>query len=142
MAGRLMEHVVHAETHYMKGTQIAIQSLEIIEQEGPENIAAFIVEPVQGAGGVIVPSEDYLIEARKVCNEYDILMIADEVITGFGRTGKMFGIEHFNLQPDMITFAKGITSGYIQLGGVIISDHIHEVLKEKIKRNSISRLYV
>jgi putrescine---pyruvate transaminase len=134
MAGRLMEHVVHAETHYMKGTQIAIQSLrEIIEQEGPENIAAFIVEPVQGAGGVIVPSEDYLIEARKVCNEYDILMIVDEVITGFGRTGKMFGIEHFNLQPDMITFAKGITSGYIQLGGVIISDHIHEVLKEKSK---------
>ncbi len=132
MAGRLMTDVYHAEPPYLVDTKEAIASLrQVIEKQGPETIAAFIAEPVQGAGGVLVPPADYFQEVRKVCDEYGILMITDEVITGFGRTGKMFGIENFHVIPDVMTFAKGITSGYIQLGGVLVSDHIHDVLKEK-----------
>src|SRR5699024_2118350 len=76
---------------------------------------------------------DYFKEIRKVCDEYDILFVADEVITGFGRTGKMFGIENYGVTPDLMSFAKGVTSGYIPLGGVILSDAVHNVLKEKSK---------
>jgi len=109
----------------------ASQSIrELLEKEGPETVAAIIVEPIQGAGGVIVPPPGYIQEVRSLCDEYGILMIADEVITGFGRTGKWFGIEHENVVPDMLTFAKGVTSGYIPLGGVIISDRIHRELTE------------
>lgn len=132
MAGKMMLDMYHADTPYENGTEKAIESLRtIIETEGPETVAAFIAEPIQGAGGVLIPPDDYLQEVRKVCDEYGILFIADEVITGFGRTGKWFGIENFGITPDVISFAKGVSSGYIQLGGVIISDHIHDVLKEK-----------
>lgn len=96
-----------------------------IEELGPENVAAFISEPVQGAGGVNVPKPDYFKKVRQICDEYGILFIADEVITGFGRTGRNFGIEHFDVVPDMMTFAKGVSSGYAQLGGVILSEKIH-----------------
>src|SRR5690606_21876650 len=75
--------------------------------------------------------KEYIQQIREVCDKYNILYIDDEIICGFGRTGKMFAIEHFDVQPDMLTFAKGVTSGYIQLGGVIVSDEIHNVLKEK-----------
>jgi putrescine aminotransferase len=104
----------------------------LIEQEGAETIAAIIVEPIQGAGGVIVPPLGYMREIRNLCDEYGILMIVDEVITGFGRTGKWFGIQHeAGVVPDMITFAKGVTSGYIPLGGVIITDRIHADLANR-----------
>jgi putrescine aminotransferase len=103
---------------------------EVIEQEGPETIAAFITEPVQGAGGVHVAPPNYFQEVRDICDQYGILLIADEVITGFGRTGKYFGIEHYGVVPDMMCFAKGITSGYAQLGGVVISEKIHQDLIE------------
>lgn len=99
---------------------------EAIEALGPEKVAAFISEPVQGAGGVNIPPEDYFKEVRAICDEYGILFIADEVITGFGRTGKFFGMEHFGVNPDMMSFAKGVSSGYAQLGGVIISEKIHQ----------------
>ncbi|WP_042352215.1 aminotransferase family protein [Bacillus massiliigorillae] len=99
---------------------------ETIEKEGPETIAAFITEPVQGAGGVNIAPEGYFQEVRDICDEYGILMIADEVITGFGRTGTFFGMEHFGVVPDMLCFAKGVTSGYAQLGGVIMSEPIHQ----------------
>lgn len=102
--------------------------VDLIEKEGPETIAAFITEPVQGAGGVHIPSIEYIKECRKICDKYGILFIADEVITGFGRTGKYFGMEHFDVNPDIMSFAKGITSGYSQLGGVVISKRIHEEL--------------
>jgi len=102
-----------------------------IEKEGPETIAAFIAEPVIGAGGMLIPDRDYLKGVRKVCDEYGILFIADEVITGFGRTGKMFAVEHWNVEPDLLVFAKGVTSGYFPLGGVVISEQIHHLLKEK-----------
>lgn len=98
---------------------------ETIEALGPENVAAFISEPVQGAGGVNIPDKDYFKKIRAICDRYGILFIADEVITGFGRTGKNFGMEHFGVIPDLMTFAKGVTSGYSQLGGVILSDRIH-----------------
>lgn len=132
MAGQLQSGFVHAETPYWEGTQASIKSIrEVIESEGAETIAAFIAEPIQGAGGVLIPPTDYFTEVRKICDEFGILFIADEVITGFGRTGKMFGLAHWEVEPDMMTFAKGVTSGYIPLGGVILSDEIHEVLKEK-----------
>ena len=100
--------------------------IDLIEKEGPENIAAFMTEPVQGAGGVHIPPVEYIRECKRVCEKYGILFIADEVITGFGRTGKSFGMEHFGVTPDIMCFAKGVTSGYAQLGGVIISQKIHQ----------------
>lgn len=134
MAGHMLTGFLHAKSPYEIGTDQAIHSLRnVIEENGAETIAAFMAEPVQGAGGVLIPTDDYFQEAKKVCKENDILFIADEVITGFGRTGKMFGMENWNTIPDMMTIAKGITSGYIPLGGVVVSDHIHHVLKEKSK---------
>jgi putrescine aminotransferase len=103
---------------------------ELIEEQGPETIAAFIAEPVQGAGGVNIPPLAYFGEVRELCDEYGIIFIADEVITGFGRSGKMFGMEHWGVTPDVMCIAKGITSGYAQLGGVVISEKIHKELIE------------
>ena len=91
-------------------------------------MAAFIAEPVQGAGGVIVPPDDYFARIRQICDAYDVLLIADEVITGFGRTGRWFGLEHYGIEPDIMQFAKGITSGYIPLGGIGVSDRIRNVM--------------
>ncbi|WP_050184009.1 aspartate aminotransferase family protein [Domibacillus robiginosus] len=98
----------------------------LIEAEGPETIAAFIAEPVQGAGGVHVVPDNYFQEIRQICDDYDILFITDEVITGFGRTGKYFAMEHYGVAPDMMCFAKGVTSGYAQLGGVMVSERIYK----------------
>src|SRR5690606_26130774 len=103
---------------------------ETIESEDPETIAAFVAEPVQGAGGVHVAPDGYFQEVRKICDEYNILWITDEVITGFGRTGEYFGVDHYGVAPDMMCFAKGITSGYAQLGGVMLSEAIFEEYKE------------
>lgn len=103
---------------------------ETIESEDPETIAAFVAEPVQGAGGVHVAPDGYFQEVRKICDEYNILWITDEVITGFGRTGEYFGVDHYGVAPDMMCFAKGITSGYTQLGGVMLSEAIFEEYKE------------
>jgi len=101
---------------------------ETIIQEGPDTVAAFIAEPVQGAGGVIVPPDDYFSGIRAVCDKYDVLLIADEVITGFGRTGEWFALNHWGIEPDIMAFAKGITSGYLPLGGIQISDNIREAI--------------
>lgn len=98
-----------------------------ILEEGADTVAAFIAEPLQGAGGVIVPPADYFPRIREICDKYDVLFISDEVITGFGRTGKWFGLEHYGVQPDIMQFAKGITSGYVPLGGVGVSDKIAQV---------------
>ena len=99
-----------------------------IAREGADTIAAFFVEPVQGAGGVIVPPEGYLAKLRALCREHDILFVADEVITGFGRLGAWFASELWSLDPDLLTVAKGITSGYIPLGGVLVREEIAESL--------------
>jgi putrescine aminotransferase len=101
-----------------------------IEELGAERVAALIVEPVFGSGGVIVPPPGYLRRLREICDRYEVLLIADEVITGFGRTGTWFGCDHEGISPDMITFAKGVTSGYIPLGGVIVSDALWDELRD------------
>ncbi|WP_299512700.1 aminotransferase class III-fold pyridoxal phosphate-dependent enzyme [uncultured Rummeliibacillus sp.] len=92
--------------------------------EGPNTIAAIFIEPIPGSNGVIIPPKGYLEGVRTLCDEFGILMVCDEVMSGFGRTGKMFAVDHYDFEPDMITFAKGITSGYAPLGGVIVSNQI------------------
>jgi adenosylmethionine-8-amino-7-oxononanoate aminotransferase len=101
---------------------------EIILAQGADTVAAIIAEPVQGSGGVIVPPDTYFPRLRAICDKYDVLLIADEVITGFGRTGAWFGLGHWGVQPDLFSFAKGVTSGYLPLGGVVISKRLHEVI--------------
>jgi adenosylmethionine-8-amino-7-oxononanoate aminotransferase len=95
-----------------------------VREIGPQHIAAIVAEPVQGTGGVIPPAPGYLEGLQRICRENDILLIIDEVITGFGRTGHMFATERYGLTPDLITFAKGVTSGYAPLGGVLVAPHI------------------
>jgi putrescine aminotransferase len=99
-----------------------------IEELGAENVAAFIAEPVQGAGGVVVPPATYWPEIQRICRENDVLLIADEVICGFGRTGNWFGSQTFDITPDIMTIAKGLSSGYAPIGGSIVSDEIAEVI--------------
>jgi putrescine---pyruvate transaminase len=103
---------------------------EAILREGPETVAGFIAEPVQGAGGVIPPQDDYFRRIREICDQYEVLLISDEVITGFGRTGRWFGLEHYGIEPDIAQFAKGITSGYVPLGGIGVSDRIRAAIEE------------
>jgi len=101
---------------------------EAILREGSDTVAAVIAEPVHGAGGVIPPVPEYFPRLREVCDRHQVLLIADEVITGFGRTGRMFALERWKVQPDILAFAKGITSGYLPLGGIMISRPIHEAM--------------
>jgi putrescine aminotransferase len=109
----------------------AAEQLEAkILEVGVDNVAAFIAEPIQGAGGVIVPPETYWPKIREILAKYDILFVADEVICGFGRTGEWFGSDYYGLKPDLMTIAKGLTSGYIPMGGLVVSEKIAEVLKE------------
>ena len=104
------------------------ETARIIEREGAETIAALFAEPIQGAGGVIVPPEGYLNALRQLCRDNDILFVADEVITAFGRTGDWFASNLWDLDPDLMILAKGITSGYLPLGATMISDEIVDVL--------------
>jgi putrescine aminotransferase len=101
---------------------------DAILREGPDTVAAFIAEPIQGAGGVIIPPADYFARIREICTRHDVLFVADDVITGFGRTGRWFGLEHYGVEPDIMQFAKGITSGYVPLGGVGVSDTVRDVI--------------
>lgn len=101
---------------------------EKIAEIGAGKVAAFIGEPVQGAGGVIVPPESYWPEIQRICDKHGILLVSDEVICGFGRTGHWFGCERFGFTPDLMTFAKGVSSGYIPLGGVMVGDRVADVL--------------
>ncbi|MGH2390602.1 MAG: aspartate aminotransferase family protein [Chloroflexota bacterium] len=109
-----------------------LEAAAVIEQailrEGADTVAAVIAEPVLGAGGVIVPPATYLPKLREICDRLDVLLIADEIITGFGRTGKWFALGHWNVLPDIVSFAKGVTSAYLPLGGIILSKQIHEAL--------------
>lgn len=101
-----------------------------IEELDAGRVAAVLVEPVFGSGGVIVPPPGYLRKVKEVCARHDVLLIVDEVITGFGRTGSWFGVDRDDVVPDMITFAKGVTSGYVPLGGVIVADPLWEELRD------------
>ncbi len=102
---------------------------EVVLKAGPATVAAVVAEPVQGAGGAIVPPVDYFPLVRQICDKYGLLLIADEVITGFGRTGRWFALEHWNVQADLMIFAKGVTSGYLPLSGVMLTRSVHETLK-------------
>jgi putrescine aminotransferase len=110
------------------GLYAAKQVEDRIRELGPENIAAFIGEPLQGAGGVIIPPDTYWPEINRICKANDILLIADEVICGYGRTGKMFGSDYFGIEPDMMTTAKALTSGYLPLSALIVGDRVAEIL--------------
>ena len=99
-----------------------------ILEEGADTVAMFIAEPVQGSGGLIPPQNEYFPRIREICDQYDVLFVADEVITGFGRTGKMFALEHWGIQPDIVQFAKAVTSGYFPFGGIGVSDSIASVM--------------
>ena len=107
----------------------AARSLEKkIAALGKENVGAFIGEPIQGAGGVIVPPDTYWPELQRICKENDVLLVVDEVICGFGRTGQWFGSDYYQLEPDLMPIAKGLSSGYLPIGGVMMADHITDVL--------------
>lgn len=111
------------------GVAAANRLEQAILREGAETVAAFIAEPVQGGGGgILVPQDDYFRRIREICDQYEVLFISDDVITGFGRTGRWFGLEHWGVEPDIVQFAKGITSGYFPLGGVGVSARIKAVL--------------
>ena len=134
--------IVHIEQPYfyelggdLSSEELGIKAAGWLEEKilevGPDKVAAFIGEPVQGAGGVIIPPKTYWPEIQRICDKYGILLISDEVICGFGRLGRWFGCEYFGAKPDFITFAKAVTSGYIPLGGAIVSDRVAGVLIEK-----------
>lgn len=135
-------NVVHIDQPYWFGEggdlspeEFGIRTAQALEEEilelGEENVAAFIAEPIQGAGGVIIAPDSYWPEIKRILEKYDILFISDEVICGFGRTGKWFGFEHYSMKPDMINFAKAVTNGFQPLGGVMVADRITDVIKSK-----------
>jgi putrescine aminotransferase len=137
-----VENIVHIDQPYFFGEAegnltpeefglARAQQLEAkILEVGAENVAAFIGEPFQGAGGVIFPPSTYWPEIQRICRKYDILLVADEVIGGFGRTGEWFAHQHFGFEPDLITLAKGLTSGYVPMGAVGLHDRVARAIIE------------
>jgi 4-aminobutyrate---pyruvate transaminase len=115
-------------------TRLAAEFEELIEREGPDTIAAFIAEPVMGAGGVIVPPDGYYAKMQAVLDKYDILYIADEVICGFGRTGNMFGSQTFGMKPDTVSMAKALTSAYAPLSAVTVSEEVYQAMLEASRK--------
>ncbi|WP_374422292.1 aminotransferase class III-fold pyridoxal phosphate-dependent enzyme, partial [Chromobacterium sp.] len=113
------------------GRQCAQELEDKILALGADKVAAFVAEPFQGAGGMIFPPDSYWPEIQRICRQYEVLLCADEVIGGFGRTGEWFAHQHFNFQPDTLSIAKGLTSGYIPMGGLVLSRRIGETLVEQ-----------
>lgn len=121
----------YAETEEQE-SQRALEYLErLIAHEGADTIAAIILESVPGTAGIMVPPPGYLAGVREICDRHGIVFIADEVMAGFGRTGRWFGIDHFDVVPDLMTFAKGVTSGYVPLGGVAINDAVYTTFADR-----------
>lgn len=134
--------IVHIDQPYqfelgadMDAEEFGIQQARLLEEKileiGADKVAAFFGEPVQGAGGVIIPPDSYWPEIQRICDKYDILLVADEVITAFGRLGEWFGSTCFGIRPDLISFAKGVTSGYLPLGGSMVGERVAEEVIEK-----------
>jgi taurine---2-oxoglutarate transaminase len=111
---------------------------EIITYEGPETIAAVLIETVTGTNGILIPPDGYLRGVRDLCSRYGILLIADEVMSGFGRTGKWFAVDHWNITPDILTMAKGLTSGYASLGAVAIRNEIAEFFNDRVFQSGLT----
>ncbi|KTS75209.1 aminotransferase [Pseudomonas oryzihabitans] len=139
--GGLLPDIVHIPQPYwfgeggeMSPEEFGIWAADQLEQKilevGEERVAAFIAEPIQGAGGVVIPPESYWPRVRQILAKYDILFIADEVICGFGRTGEWFGSQYYGNAPDLMPIAKGLTSGYVPMGGVVVRDEVVKVLDE------------
>jgi adenosylmethionine-8-amino-7-oxononanoate aminotransferase len=103
-----------------------------IRQEGADNVAAVILEPLMGTGGILVPPPGYFEPIQEICRRHDVLLILDEVVTGFGRTGKWFGMEHWYIEPDLVSFAKGISSGYLPLSASVLSDRVYETIRDQM----------
>jgi taurine--2-oxoglutarate transaminase len=121
----------HATTEAEEAERALDHLRTVVQMEGPATVAAIVLEPVVGTNGVLVPPDGYLAGVRELCDEHGILMIADEVMVGFGRIGEWFAVDHWGVVPDMITFAKGVNSGYVPLGGVIISDRVAASFAER-----------
>lgn len=117
-----------SETPQQFGLRMAAQLQQAIERLGVDRVAAFIAEPIQGAGGVIIPPDSYWPEIQRICDHYGILLIADEVICGFGRTGEWFGSDYYQIRPDLISVAKGLSSGYQPIAAVMVGDRVADVL--------------
>lgn len=137
--GTLLPGVEHIRPPYylrdggnMTPDEFGIAAAQALEERilelGPERVAAFIAEPIQGAGGVIVPPDSYFPEIQRICREHGILLVADEVICGFGRTGNWFGSETFGIKPDLMTLAKGLSSGYLPISAVLVGDRVARAL--------------
>ncbi len=118
------------ETEETFASRCAAELDALIEAEGPETVAAFIAEPVMGTGGILTPPATYWEKIQAVLRKHDVLLIADEVVTGFGRTGSWFGSQHYGMEPDLMTIAKGLTSGYLPLSGVVIGDKVWAALEQ------------
>ena len=140
--GGVLPYIEHIDQPYWFGSDRSMTSHEFgvyaagllekkIEALGADKVAAFVGEPIQGAGGVIIPPESYWPEIQRVCDHYGILLVTDEVICGFGRLGEWFGADYYGVKPDLMTFAKAVTSGYLPLGGVMVSDMVGDVLIDK-----------
>lgn len=142
-----LDRMVHADApshyHFAKGDETVEQFVErlaesfeaLIQKEGPENIGAFIAEPVMGAGGVIVPPPGYFDRIQAILRKHDILFIVDEVITGFARTGEMFGSYTYNLKPDMMTLAKALSSSYLPISALMMTDKIYQAIADGSAKN-------
>jgi adenosylmethionine-8-amino-7-oxononanoate aminotransferase len=116
----------HADDEVAFGRWAADQIAAAIEMEGPDTVAAVFLEPVQNSGGCFPPPPGYFARVREICDRYDVLMVSDEVICAFGRLGHMFGAQRYGYEPDIITCAKGITSGYSPLGAMLVTDRVYE----------------
>ncbi|HMT31494.1 MAG TPA: aspartate aminotransferase family protein [Dermatophilaceae bacterium] len=128
----LYRSAFHAETEAQE-TERALQHLrDLITVEGPGSVAAIIMETIVGTNGILVPPAGYLAGVRALCDEFGIVMIADEVMAGFGRIGQWYAVQHWDVTPDLITFAKGVNSGYVPLGGVVISDAIADTFRDRV----------
>ena len=131
--------IEHIEQPYFFGyrgdlseAEFGVESARALEKKiheiGVDNVAAFIAEPIQGAGGVIIPPDTYWPEIQRICDEYGILLVADEVICAFGRLGRWFGSERYGIRPDLMSIAKGMTSGYLPMGGVLVGDRVADIV--------------
>jgi L-2,4-diaminobutyrate transaminase len=129
------------ETDEAFATRLAVELDETIEREGPDTVSAFIAEPVMGAGGVLVPPASYFPAVQTVLRRHGVLMIADEVICAFGRLGRWFGGECFGIEPDLVTLAKGLTSGYVPMSACLISERVYEVFREQTDSMSFAHGY-
>ncbi len=130
-------HAEPGESEEAFSGRLAASLEQLIEREGPDTVAAFIAEPVMGAGGLLVPPRGYFEKVQEVLRRHDVLMIADEVICGFGRTGNMWGSQTYNIRPDMITCAKQLSSAYVPIGAVMISDVIYQALRTQSHKHGV-----